>query len=345
MTGDEAGAALAQKLKEYRETQLGLGLHFNLPMERYLADHGLGSGDVKQCAINPYAYWHKSWMNPFRPKEDSDTEARAIGKAMHMRVLEGAAAFDRVYVCGPNQEEMTTAEKTASTRKANTEAAAAGKVCLKKTAYERIILASGLISINPELAPAFTGGRSEVTFIWEHNGIRLKMRIDYLKYAQRGAHHVIAIGDLKSVGNDQGYDFLSQCYKAIKDWRYDVQAFHYVEGAKGIPQAIKESRVFHHREGPVSKGYAPFLEKLSKADRVGWQWVFHASTGAPETESIFLSPKNEYLRTGGDTARTGLARFKECSEEFGTGMWIKRVKPQEGEIERMPNSWGQRAHD
>lgn len=338
ITGAEAAAELKRQLDERAvlaaaeaAKPLPLGLHFDLPMERYLADKGLGSGDIKECASDPYTYWWNSWMNPLRPEKDEDTLARKFGKALHKCVLEGREWFDAHYVRGPDQRGLSPGKKSASTRTANEDAAKLGKECLKVDEYERIIVAAMTISSNPDLASAFTNGRSEVSFFWMDGDVRLKMRIDYLKAVMRGNRVVMGIGDLKSVGRDwRTDDFVQACYNDIDDWMYHVQATHYLEGARHIKKAIDEDLV----HGPFSMLY---LDRLSKAEAVAWQWIFFSNSGAPKTHSMVLSPGSQFLSEGRDIVARGLANYREWMKRKGPNeMWVEPKPVHEAEFERMP---------
>jgi hypothetical protein len=54
------------------------------------ADPSLGSTDLKALLVHPACYWQRSHMNPER-RDDSDTPAKKIGRALHALVLEGEA--------------------------------------------------------------------------------------------------------------------------------------------------------------------------------------------------------------------------------------------------------------
>src|SRR5204862_7324383 len=64
------------------------GVYFNLPMTDYHADPSLGSTDLKALLVHPACYWQRSHMNPDR-RDDGDSPAKKIGRALHALVLEG----------------------------------------------------------------------------------------------------------------------------------------------------------------------------------------------------------------------------------------------------------------
>ena len=337
MTTDEAAAALNAAIDEHKGKPLPLGLHFDLPMDTgYLADHGLGSGDIKLCANDPFAYWWGSWMNGLREDEE-DTPARQFGRALHKCVLEGREWFEAHYMRGPDQKNLSPGKKGASTRAFNELAASHGKEGLKAKDYDYILLASGIIRSNPDLAVAFTGGMPEVSFFWMEGETRMKMRIDYLKVRITQGKHVAGVGDLKSLGSDwRTDDFEQACYNAIDDWSYHVQAAHYLEGMRHVRAAIEEGLVYVHDE-TRRPAVDALLERLLKATIVGWQWVFISKPGsAPRVHSMFLREGNQFLVEGRGIRQRGIDNYRDWMKRKGPNeLWTEPSPVREAEFERM----------
>lgn len=288
------------------------GIYMALEAAKYHADPALGSGDVRRLARNPTSYWWTSAMNPNKPK-DKDTPARIRGRAMHEFVLESEALFKGNYMRGPytDEDDYTTAEKTALTKDAKKKAAEAHKVLIKADDYDRIIIASAMITKNPELKTVFAGGYPEVSVFWTHDGVRRKCRLDYLKTG--------GIGDLKSITNMMDLPFDECCLMAFKRQRMDVQAYHYFQGRAAM------RALFEKRKCPDADSRATlFLETVVKQTDIGFQWVFFQSDDAPITFSKAIRPNNPMLR---DHAKPTLDRaidnYKKYMKEFGTGQpWL-----------------------
>jgi hypothetical protein len=336
IAGAESAAELKRQLDERAAVAaaeaakpLPLGLHFDLPEERHHADHGLGSTNIRMLAKSPADYWHESWMNPSRP-EDRDTEARLIGRAMHKIVFEGEAIFDCMYSRGPDQRGMTTAEKTKSTKEANEAARTKGKVAIKAPDYDRMVMAARMIKLNPQLSTAFENGYSEVTFIYEADGIRRKVRFDYIKAVQRSSGIVAGIGDLKTVANEMEKPIEQACYDAVANWRYDVQSAWYLDAMPHVAKAIAGGHVYNF------PGDMEFLERLQRHTVAAWQFVFFQKTRAPITFSMSFSPGSPFLETGRVTIQRALDNFRQYRDRYGTDMWVEIHNVQEAEIERMP---------
>jgi hypothetical protein len=325
---------------------LPLGLHFGLPAEQHHADPGLGSSAIKQLAENPFDYWFYSAMNKDRAEEEDDNTASLIvGTALHCFLYDGERAFSARYARGPNQRGMTTSQKSASTKKAKEQAAAQGRECLKADIYDRIVLAHQMITRNPATATVFADGIPEVTFIWNDpkTGIRCKARFDYIKTVQKQnlPGRLIAIGDLKSVANLFSIEFKAACRQAIKRYKYHAQARHYLNGAALIPAAIKASKVHSHSNQQINvvetlKNEDSYLACLAAARHVGWQWIFHQTSGAPLTFSYYLSPGNEWWERGQVIIDQAFATYQDCMAKYGRDKeWLMIEPPEELPAEEM----------
>lgn len=320
---------------------LPLGIHFGLDEDLHHADPGLGSTDLRRLHNDATSYWYESHMNPHRPTRNSSTPSQLRGRAMHKLLYEGEALFDKLYMRGPDQDGMSTAEKTATTKAANAKAAALGKDCLKAPDYDQIAMAAAMITKNPSLAGVFRDGFSEVSIFWQRDGVRLKARLDYLK--ARG------VGDLKSVANERDVDFRKACVTAVANYRYDIQACHYLEARAQVGVMVKAGAIFGQ---PRSVEHAQLLAKIAEATEFGWQWIFYQSEGAPITWSRTLTPErvdpktgevklgNPLLAVARDHIEAAIARYKLNLERFGESMWLLIEEPRELFQEDMPGWFG-----
>ena len=300
------------------------GVYFGMDADSYRNDPSLGSSDEKTLAANPSSYWYSSWMNPGRPP-DVATPATKRGTAVHVRVLYGEAEFNRRYMRGAdNDESMTPAEKAAATKAANATAVKLGLIALPGKEYDNIAIAAAMIAKNPELSTALVGGLNEVSVFWVRDGIPKKARIDVLK--PRG------VGDLKSLANKFDVPFPKACTNSIGNYRYDVQACHYLE-ARALLAGFAA-------EGRVSGDHDETLFKAVCASKTwAWQWVWWQAEGAPITFSKILSPQNPILETAASTIERADANFRAYMDHFGPSqMWLLQEKPSELFIEELP-SW------
>ena len=194
-----------------KREQIPDGIHIGLSSDLYHQDDALGSSSLKALNLGAFEYWWNSPLNPAAP-EDDQTNAQAVGEAIHKIVLEGRQAFDALYTRRPNDEPgADRAAKSNTTRAANAAAAKLGKESLHGEDYDRTVIAGAMIAKNPDLATAFSGGLAEVSVFWteyvtmknadtlvDHEvPVRCKMRGDYLKATTFQSTPRLGIGDLK----------------------------------------------------------------------------------------------------------------------------------------------------
>jgi len=316
------------------------GVHFGMPAHVYHNDAALGSSDMRKLRRNATTYWYESTLNPNRPKE-KNTPARIRGTAMHKLVLEGEAAFDAVYMRGPDQDEdATPAEKSAITKEAKKRASVRGLIMLPAEDYDRVAIASSMISMNPKLAPAFTGGISEVSVFWERDCVRRKARFDYLKQASEMKG---GIGDLKGIANPYDIDFEAACYNDMARYRYDMQAAHYLEARALLPRFMADGAVYGDHDDAIMK-------RIAASKRFAFQFIFFQMEGAPITDSLILSATrteegsyfNGILEIGRLDLETAADTYKAFLDKFGTSMWVRIEEPREADIGSMPVFYGRR---
>ncbi|WP_245501729.1 PD-(D/E)XK nuclease-like domain-containing protein [Mesorhizobium sp. M2A.F.Ca.ET.039.01.1.1] len=273
----------------------------------YRQDPALGSSDHKLLAQAPEAYWHGSHLNPARVS-DKDTPARALGRGVHKAALEGSEAFKRSFVRRPDDLERLT-------EKVRAILAPRGETVLSGEHYDRAALAAGMIRAHPDLANSLTSGYPEVSVFWtvEIDGkpVRCKARFDYFKPR--------AIVDIKSIAIKRPLPFKVLCLRAIRSFRYGVQAETYLEARKLIPDMIRAGAVFGTDE-PEPR----WLDMVLAARDFAFVWVFWASDGPPLVWSGSVSPTNPLLDDARSFVEQARRNFVNFRDRFGTGAaWIE----------------------
>jgi PDDEXK-like domain of unknown function (DUF3799) len=313
----------------------GPGLYFGLPEQPYFDDTALGSGDMRALVKEGAPGYF--WQSPYNPnKPDDDKPSLVLGKAIHKLVLEGSDAFDRLFVRSPHSEDMDGPAKSAATKDMKKRLRDAGRfdvTVLPGDAYDRAVIASSMITLNPGLRTAFQNGMPEVSIFWSRgDGIRRKARLDFLK--PRG------VGDLKSASNFKRIEFSRACREAIANMRYEIQAAHYLEARAMIPRLVSDGLVFGD--------YDPeFLKAVCAERRFAFQFVFYATTGAPIPWSCVLSPPQAPGEPGNpilDYASREIDRatdmFAEAMLRFGPDtMWTPSDRPAELTMDSLPKWW------
>jgi hypothetical protein len=345
------------------------GIYFGLEPEPYHADPALGSGDVKRLLFSAPDFWWHSKFNPARPEDTGDTPNMIFGRAVHAMVLEGPEVFAKDYMREPSGEGLIVTDEDASRWIADNASripadvktlprSKSGKLALihqidpgvpildaiKRRAdedgmtilngddYDRIVVASQMISRNPELARAFQGGMPEVSIFWEQpvpeagTVIRCKARLDYLK--------VRGIGDLKSIRNVFGIQFPAACRKNIANYRYDVQAAHYMRARATLPGHVAAGAVFGDHD-------PEWLARVAAADEYAFAFVFYQATQAPITWACSLSPGNPILEFGTADVDRALLNYARFYERYGTeAAWILAEPVAELDLSEMPAWFG-----
>lgn len=284
------------------------GIYVGLNEERYHADPALGSTDHHTLLKSPPDYWWESWMNPAK-KEKPDTKDQIRGTAAHVYVLQGRQLFDATYSRRPDDDPGDKApDKAATTKAHNAQCAANGLIGLHGDDYDRIRIASQMIIANPKISDAFTGGLSEVSVFWIKDGVRLKMRGDYMKPR--------ATTDLKSLKNILKIDFKEYCLRMIAQRNMHIQAEHYNEGRRQMAS-------FHANGAIHGKDFdKTLLQKIAASDDFAFGWVFYQADGAPSTWGRKISPKNPILIDARDRIDEARRNYQRYMKAFGETMWI-----------------------
>ncbi len=343
------------------------GVYLNLPHADYLSDPALGSSGLKELAYNPALYWFNSPLNPHYVP-DCSTKAQVVGTAFHTMALEGPKAFHDRFIMEPGPAYMRTVaelnffltEREAKQQKLKADAIKAvlaldpaakiydvavaaatdaGKQILKEDDYVRIVRASEAILANPALAPAIAGeGRSEVSVFWteEVDGvpIRLKARFDRLKPR--------AVIDLKSTRPTFGRSFDQECRRAIVNYRYDLQAYHYLKARAKFAEHWAAGRVagLPDNDGQAGKA-ATWARACAEADAYAFVFIFWANDGAPLTWGGSLSPDNPIFEISGRDRDHALRAYARCVKQFEPGQpWLEYDNLGEIFIEDLPAWFG-----
>ncbi len=325
----QAAAKVVEKLGARMKPKTP-GIYFNLDENEYHRDPAIGSTDIRKLLRSAPDYWWESWMNPLRPPLDADTPARERGRAMHKFVWEGQAPFQRIYIRRPDDAEGATSGQKGALTKATKERLQPGQTMLKGDDYDRIMVAGQMIAKHPELGDAFTNGFHEVSVFWESGGLMYKARFDYLK--PRG------IGDLKSITNSMGKDFVAACRGAIANYRYDIQAAHYLEARKHVAELFAAGLVYGLS---TERSDFDLLKSIADEKEYAFVFVFFQAEDAPITWGCILSPGNPILDASRHDINKAIDRYKEFMVLFGDDqIWLMSEPVAELNYDEMPAWFG-----
>jgi PDDEXK-like uncharacterized protein DUF3799 len=318
------------------------GVYFNLPMGDYHADPSLGSTDLKALLVHPACYWQRSHMNPER-SDDSDSPAKKIGRALHAFVLEGGAGFIEEPSPTAYPGALVTLEDLKNKCRELCEAVSGTKAelakriraktpdviifddilglframverdgleVLKVDAMAEVRAAAANIKLNPHLARAFTGGAAEVCVFWiDEDGLPCKARYDYLKPR--------TIVNLKKFANQRQRPVDLAIHLAIAEYRYDLQAKHYLDSYPYLYAAAREGRVFG--KCPLPAGWE---RQIADPEAIVYSWVFHQMDGPPVTVGRQIAAQSSALNRATREVAHAKALYRDCIAKYGTNRWV-----------------------
>ena len=296
------------------------GVYFGLDEAEYHADPALGSSSKKALLGDVASFWWYSPLNPTR-EEREPTAAQALGTAVHKYVLEGPIAFERCYGRCLHKGNVKAGIEE---RKA---LAAEGKIALASKDFDRVVLAASMVRLNPNVAEAFTGGLPEVSVFWETDVdgeiVRQKARFDYLKPR--------AVVDLKTITPLRDASFEASCHRAIRLYRYDIQAQSYLSARALVPDFVADGAVYGDHD-------PAWLAKIAAAQDYAFVFCFWASEGPPLTWGGVFSPGNRRLVEAQVDIDRALWRYVDCRREFGEdAAWIRPAPLQEIDPDNIDN--------
>lgn len=316
------------------------GIYFGMPEDVYHADPALGSSGIRD--IRRGAKY-----------QGDEKESTLVGSAMHKLVLEGEKEFNRVYVRRPDDRGgATPAEKGVLTKAAKAKLLEHQEL-LHADDWNMIMGVGKLIDSHPDLKGALDGAAREVSVFWERNTIlgsdrplakpiRMKCRWDI--FQPRG------VGDLKSIANERQVKLSTLCKRAIKSYRYDIQAEHYLEGRRRVPALFASGDVwFWEQNGAASIwGKQPLTDKLqleqlkivqrAAAERdFAFQFIFVPKQGVPNVWSCTLSSGNPILEFARSHIEQALEVYLKVRDNFDTNAQWSMIEPvTELQVEEMP---------
>lgn len=327
------------------KTRLADGIYINLSSDRYHADDALGSSNLRDLLKGANLYWHKSNMNPKKPKEKR-TPAKILGTATHRLLLDGMVPFEAEYVrgpYGPDDDDLTPAQKSALTKAAKGDLMK-GQELLPQEDYDFVLGCKQVLDADPELMGCLDNGLSEVSVFWTRkDGVRCKARLDKLK--------IKGIGDIKTIANERERALEQACLLDISTYRYDIPAEHYSEGRRQIPALLAAGKVFIQvgdedidrmdtKTIELHARTVDFLEKCAAMKTFAFQLVFIPKKGAPDAWSCVLSPGNPILEGARGDIETAISYYRMAKEKYGKSRWLPGHEVLELDIQQLPYAFG-----
>jgi hypothetical protein len=329
------------------------GVYFGMPFEEYLADQSLSASGIKWLQTSPMTYWAGSWMNP--NAEDRETVSKALGTAVHKRILEGKQEFEKSYVVLPDRADHpeaidggdalreecgalglkksgTIAEMCDRILDANpgaqlwpvilgeakARAEAHGAEIIKPSDYRKAEMIASMIESHSKIRHAFIGGFPEVSVFWTdpETGVPLKARFDYLKDG--------LITDLKSFSNQYGAPVGKAVASAVARYQYHIQATLYLQAASVAASMMADGQI-HIVDDDQEDRVLGFVRGID-SNHFRYFWVF-VETGpghnvlARRFRADLGGGPSLAWQSAREVIQSALATYKTCLEEFGTSPW------------------------
>lgn len=243
------------------------GIYENLSREDYDAIDRMHWSTAKQFSRSP-----QHVLEMLRSKQQ-DKDAFRFGRCEHLAVLE-PDEFEKQVRVWRGGDRRTKEGKAAW---ADFEAASVGKEILDDEEHRKCVLMARAIRGNPLAAKYVTGGKAEVTVLWDHHAfdgtvIQCKARLDYVGRA---------LVDLKSARSASPRGFSKACW----DYCYHGQSSMYRDGwiaAGGEPLPfvllpVEKEPPFANQPyiippGVLERGratYHAFMNQLATCQRTG----------------------------------------------------------------------------
>ncbi len=229
-------------------------------------------------------FWAHSPMNPDR-FEEKDREAFRFGEAAHLLLLEPERVMERVAV----SKWATYQTKAAQEWRASV--IEDGKLPIKPEDMKRLQAMRDALDRQPRVRGALSAGRAEQSLIWkdEETDVWLKARPDFLP--SRNGRFVV---DYKTTA-----DLSRWSNKALLDWRYDIQAWLQIEGARRLCEI-------------EPCGLLYIVQEKAPPYRVRLRAIFTADT---DTTGVWA---RAIIQRGEMAGRSALRRYAEA---IASGVW------------------------
>lgn len=339
---------------------LDLGIHIGLPQREYLADPGLGSSAQRALALNPTEFQYERLFGD----PDEDTRATIWGSLLHAATLEGPEAVQAGFAVEPEVPPgclVTMADlkrrcaeigvKPGTSKASATKAirdfdqavfiwdeimeaferTVGDRTIVKSRELRQIDIARIYMQADPTLGKVMKdgqlkGGLPEVSIIYEHKGIRLRARIDYML-----PHAIVDVKSYRPWG--MAANVTKAAIHQIAKMRYDLQAVSYRMAWHAARSMFRESRDpvrFHNGSAKAQEAALALLDKAFSRTAPNWIWVMVKATGSPEPIVMEWTEKNAPFSMGSaaQELEEGLAAYTRLTAEFGADkIWPPRHKP------------------
>lgn len=159
-----------------------------------------------------------------------------------------------------------------------------------------------------------SGGYPEVSIFWEDEGVRLKARVDYLR--------IKTSVDAKTFACPEGREIVDAFAGAVHRYGYDMQAAHYADARKAIPELFLAGRVYQGEGEEPTGEQLTFTRKVAAHAEADWVWLTIQTNGLPEIDLLDFARTGLVLASAQHMVREAKEAFAANTAKFGAdSLW------------------------
>lgn len=200
---------------------------------------------------------------------------------------------------------------------------ASGRELISRSWWNSLRVVEVCVRRHSKAQHAIKDGRSQVSMIWtDADGIRCKLRLDYLKYRRGNA----AVLDLKTYSLREGKDPVEAFLDACDTFAYDMQVAHYHDAmVEHFPRLVADGAVFDGGDpaeldgtlGPPAEDDLAFLRDVAAVEKPLWQWLTVSGGAVPEVDLIDFPLGGIIHGAAQSKIRQARRNYLENVEKFG----------------------------
>lgn len=320
------------------------GIYFNLPAELYHSDPAIGSTDLKILALDACDF---QWQRLEKVNAEPEELHLKFGDALHTRLLEGKAAFNRRFYREFDESEYPNALKTVKditeklkdfdfkpkkgqvkadlirellgfdptveildVLKADYDAKHEGKTPLPSELYRRVELSAEWARKDKYLEPFIDEDGVKVGA----NEVSVFVEIEGVRFKGRFdwllPHMIVDFKSYSKRGQLKPKKHI--IINAINRYRYDLQEALYRREWRHLKEAYDAGTLQVFGEPP----HPDFIRQCFDRDDVAWAWLFIASDDAPTS---MVLPWNAHFAQAAseDKVEAAIKKYLHFAGQYG----------------------------
>jgi hypothetical protein len=275
------------------------GIYFGLNEDIYHNDPALSRSDIVKILDSANTYWMNSWMNPRREKKVKSDEM-IYGSAMHALLFEPKDFYKRFFIF--------PTEKWDSDR----------RLLVADADYTSMVESIKVLRVGKDSSLFLEGGIPEVTLVFDYNGVRYRIRIDYFG--------IVVSTEFKTARSlDEGY-----LKKEFRERGLHIQYKLYTLGRKRFKEQYEAKEA--HIYGKVDE---KFFRRFMAEEMNDFIFVFQRKT--PPFPFLPLMPEDDTGDRGAQDIEKASRVYAQYMQTYGPNVpW----PVSEGRVKRFSMIYG-----